>query len=42
LKPITTAQMLELNLNEKIIRGYLEVGKDYPELCLGMLIVCKI
>lgn len=37
LKPITTSQMLSLNFSDDIIRGMLEVGKDYPELCLGLL-----
>jgi len=38
LKPITTAQMISLNLSENIIRGFLNVGRHYPELCLGLLI----
>lgn len=38
LKPITTAQILGLNLEKKIVDGYLKVGKDYPELCLGLMI----
>ncbi len=32
LKPITTQQMIDLNLNESILRAMLTVGIDYPEL----------
>lgn len=38
LKPITTAQMLSLNLSENVIKGFLNVGRHYPELCLGLLV----
>lgn len=38
LKPITTAQMMSLNLSNDIIRGFLNVGRDYPELCLGLMV----
>lgn len=37
LKPITTAQMMSLNLTGNIIDGFLSVGRQYPELCLGLL-----
>jgi SAM-dependent methyltransferase len=37
LKPITTGQMLALNLDGGIIRALCEVGIAYPELCSGML-----
>lgn len=37
LKPITTAQMVSLNLSDKIIQSFLKVGRDYPELCLNLL-----
>lgn len=37
LKPITTSQMMSLNLSDDIIRGFLNVGKDYPELGLGLM-----
>lgn len=37
LKPVTTAQMISLDLSDDIIKGMLEVGKNYPELCLGLL-----
>lgn len=38
LKPITTAQMISLNLTDNIIDGFLNVGRQYPELCLGLLV----
>lgn len=37
LKPITTSQMIKLNMTDEIVQGMLSVGKDYPELCLGLL-----
>ena len=37
LKPLTTAQMISLNLTENIVKGFLRVGREYPELCLGLL-----
>jgi trans-aconitate methyltransferase len=37
LKPLTTQQMVSLNLDEKIIQALCEAGKDYPELCCGIL-----
>ena len=38
LKPITTPQMLDLNLSEPILQALLKVGVDYPELCNSLLI----
>ena len=38
LKPITTQQMLDLNLSEPILQAMLKVGVDYPELCNSVLI----
>ena len=38
LKPITTQQMLDLNLGEPILQAMLKVGVDYPELCNSLLI----
>lgn len=38
LKPITTQQMLDLNLSEAILQAMLKVGVDYPELCNSVLI----
>ena len=37
LKPISTSQMIKLNLSYQVIEGMLKVGRDYPELCLGLL-----
>lgn len=37
LKPLTTAQLLSLDLDETITRAMCEVGIDYPELCAGLL-----
>ena len=41
LKPITTQQLLTLNLSESILQAMCKVGVDYPELCLGILMKCK-
>lgn len=38
LKPITTQQMIDLNLSEAILQAMLKVGVDYPELCNSLLI----
>jgi 2-polyprenyl-3-methyl-5-hydroxy-6-metoxy-1,4-benzoquinol methylase len=37
LKPIATAQILELKLSEPILKAMLKVGVDYPELSVGIL-----
>ncbi|KLN60318.1 SAM-dependent methyltransferase [Kiloniella spongiae] len=37
LKPLTTSQMLSLNLDDKIIAGLCTLGIDYPELSCGLL-----
>ena len=37
LKPITTQQMLDLNLSEAILQAMLKVGVNYPELCNSLL-----
>lgn len=37
LKPLTTSQMLALNLDERIIQALCQVGIDYPELSCGIL-----
>lgn len=37
LKPLTTSQMLSLNLDERIIEALCQVGVDYPELSCGIL-----
>jgi 2-polyprenyl-3-methyl-5-hydroxy-6-metoxy-1,4-benzoquinol methylase len=38
LKPITTSQIQQLDLSEAILGAMLEVGRDYPELCNGILL----
>ncbi|MBE3092242.1 MAG: methyltransferase domain-containing protein [Actinobacteria bacterium] len=38
LKPITTEQIIKLNLSEEILMAMLKVGVHYPELCTGILI----
>lgn len=42
LKPFTTSQILSLNLNEDIIKAFCCVGREYPELCAGMLLECSM
>ncbi len=37
LKPLTTAQMISLNLDERIIQALCRIGVDYPELSCGIL-----
>jgi len=37
LKPLTTRQMIALDLDENIIRALCEVAIDYPELSCGIL-----
>lgn len=37
LKPMTTQQMVSLNLDREIIRALCEVGVSYPELSCGIL-----
>jgi SAM-dependent methyltransferase len=37
LKPFTTAQILSLKLDQRVLTALCEVGKDYPELCCGLL-----
>ena len=39
LKPLPNAMMV--NLNEKIIRGFYEVGKELPDHCAHILAVCE-
>lgn len=38
LKALTTSQLKQLNLDEKILRGFLVAGVEYPELCVGLLL----
>lgn len=42
LKPLTTAQMISLNLDKNIITALCEVGVSYPELCCGILAEIKL
>jgi len=42
LKPLTTSQLVSLNLDEKITRAMCEVGIDYPELCAGLLVEASV
>ncbi len=37
LKPMTTRQIVSLNLDKEIIRALCEVGMNYPELSCGIL-----
>jgi len=37
LKPLSTAQLEQLHLDERILEAMLRVGIDYPELCVGLL-----
>lgn len=41
LKPLTTSQMIQLDLSENIIQGYVAAGRDYPELCCSLLVEVK-
>ncbi len=41
LKPLMTSQLKALDISEPILGGMVEVGRDYPELCSGMMAVCK-
>jgi trans-aconitate methyltransferase len=41
LKPLTTKQLVSLNLDEKLIESLCLLGIDYPELSCGMLAEIK-
>ena len=41
LKPLTTEQMLSLNLDEGVIDALCKVGVNYPELCCGIFAELK-
>lgn len=41
LKPLTTNQLVSLNLDRKIIQSLCEVGIEYPELSCGLLAQLK-
>lgn len=38
LKPMTTNQLVSLNLSPEILHGMCVVGIEYPELCAGLLV----
>ncbi|MDH3999212.1 MAG: class I SAM-dependent methyltransferase, partial [Desulfuromonadales bacterium] len=42
LKPITTGQFKRLNLSEDILQGFMRVGIDYPELCVGLFVEARL
>lgn len=42
LKPITTTQIQQLNLSKEVLHAMLEVGVDYPELSVGILMELKV
>ena len=37
LKPITTSQMLSLNLDARVIQALCQIAIEYPELSCGMM-----
>lgn len=37
MKAMTTRQMVELQLSDNIIKGYLEIAREYPELSCALL-----
>ena len=37
LKPVTTQQLVNLHLDDRILQAMLKVGIDYPELCNAVL-----
>jgi len=41
LKPLTTRQLVSLNLDKKIIESLCEIGIEYPELSCGILAELK-
>jgi len=42
LKAITTQQLMDLKLDERILQSMLKVGVDYPELCNSILMQVRI
>lgn len=38
LKPLTTRQMKSLNLSNEIFEGFFKIGRNYPELCMALLV----
>ena len=41
LKPVTTRQLISLNLGANIIEALCKLGVDYPELCCGIMVQAK-
>jgi SAM-dependent methyltransferase len=41
LKPVSTQQLVDLDLPEEILQATLMVGVDYPELCVAMLMEAR-
>jgi 2-polyprenyl-3-methyl-5-hydroxy-6-metoxy-1,4-benzoquinol methylase len=41
LKPLTTKQLMTLQLDEKITKAMCQLGVAYPELCLGIMAQIK-
>lgn len=42
LKPFTTKQIISLNLDDSIMKALCRVGREYPELSLGILLQCEL
>lgn len=40
LKPLTTAQMSSFGFSQNILEAFCRAGKEYPELCVGILLEC--
>ncbi|MFW9882209.1 MAG: class I SAM-dependent methyltransferase, partial [Candidatus Thorarchaeota archaeon] len=40
LKPLTTEQIINLNLSQEILNGMMKIGVNYPELSAGILMEC--
>lgn len=40
LKPLTTKQLINLNLSQEILNGMMATGVNYPELSAGILMEC--
>jgi hypothetical protein len=41
LKPLTTAQLQQLALGERIERALIDVGYDHPDIANGILLVAR-
>jgi|LauGreDrversion4_2_1035121.scaffolds.fasta_scaffold16177_4 trans-aconitate methyltransferase len=42
LKPLTTTQLISLNLPREVLNGMMVVGRSYPELCTAILVVAYV